>query len=113
LVSVSNNQGNDSVRVTVSVSFDDNKQIQLLAGEQNSNLKVIEKQLDVRVHLRGNQFTISGARADAEIAERLLNELAELIRGGYPLYGSDVLFAIQILTTFLSLPTRGRSLPRA
>ena len=50
------------------------------------------------MHLRGNQFTISGARADAEIAERLLNELAELIRGGYPLYGSDVLFAIQILS---------------
>ena len=98
LAPVPNNHKNDHQGVSLSVSFDDNKQIQLLAGEQNSNLKIIEKQLNVRIHLRGNQFTISGAQADAEIAERLLNELAELIRGGYPLYGSDVLFAVQILS---------------
>lgn len=98
MAQIPNNHKNDLETASVSVSFDDNKQIQLLAGEQNSNLKIIEKQLDVRVHLRGNQFTITGARAGAEIAERLLIELAELIRGGYPLYGSDVLFAVQILS---------------
>jgi phosphate starvation-inducible protein PhoH and related proteins len=98
LAQVPYNHRNDCEATSVQVSFDDNKQIQLLAGEQNSNLKIIEKQLDVRVHLRGNQFTISGPKAGTEIAERLLNELADLIRGGYPLYGSDVLFALQILS---------------
>jgi phosphate starvation-inducible PhoH-like protein len=70
----------------------------LLAGEQNAHLKIIEKQLDVLVHLRGNQLTISGAGPDVEIVERLLHELADLVRGGYPLFESDILFAIQILS---------------
>lgn len=82
----------------IQVSFDDNNIIQLLAGEQNANLKVIENQLRIRVHLRGNQFTLTGPPAETEIGERLLNELADLVRGGYPLYASDVLFAIQILS---------------
>ena len=57
-------------------------------------LKIIETHLDVQVHLRGNQLTVSGARADVEVGERLLNELADLVRGGYPLYEIDILFAI-------------------
>jgi len=74
----------------------------LLAGQQNAHLKIIERQLDVQVHLRGNQLTISGDRADVEIGERLLHELADLVQGGYPLYESDILFAIQILSDNIS-----------
>ena len=78
------NRKNERERTSVQVSFDDNRLLQLLAGEQNAHLKIIEKHLDVRVHLRGNQFTVSGARADVEIGERLLNELADLMRGRLP-----------------------------
>ncbi|MEM5787965.1 MAG: hypothetical protein AAGU11_11660, partial [Syntrophobacteraceae bacterium] len=80
------------------VSFDENRLVQVLAGEQNGNLKAIEKQLEVRVHLRGNLFTVTGARTNVEVAERLLYELADLARSGYPVFGSDVVFAIQILS---------------
>ncbi|MFZ0930183.1 MAG: PhoH family protein [Syntrophobacteraceae bacterium] len=92
------NPRNEPQRTSIQISIDDNGLLQLLAGERNANLKIIERQLDVQVHLRGNQLTVSGDRADAEVAERLLNELADLIRGGYPLYESDILFAIQILS---------------
>lgn len=88
----------DRERTTAQVSFDDNTLIQSLAGQQNANLKVIERQLDLRVHLRGNQFTLSGAKADVQIAERLLNELADLVGSGYPLFESDILFAVKILS---------------
>lgn len=71
--------------------------LQQLAGERNGHLKTVEKQLDVQLHMRGNLITISGARAEVEICERLLEELSDLIRRGYPLYESDILFAIQIL----------------
>ena len=87
---------------SIQVAFDDNRLLQLLAGEQNAHLKIIERQLDVQIHLRGNQLTISGAPADAELVERLLHELAELIQDGYPLYESDILFAIQILSDNIS-----------
>jgi len=83
---------------SIQVAFDDNRLLQLLAGERNAHLKIIERELDVEVHLRGNQLIVTGARADAEIAERLLRELADLIKEGYPLFESDILFAIQILS---------------
>ncbi len=92
------NHRNEPQRTSIQVVFDDNRLLQLLAGERNANLKIIETHLDVQVHLRGNQLTVSGARADVEVGERLLNELADLIRGGHPLYASDILFAIQILS---------------
>lgn len=84
-------------KISVQISFEDNRLVQLLAGEQNNNLKAIEKQLDVRVHLRGNQFTLTGPQGDVELAERLVNELADLVRGGYPIYAGDIVFAAQIL----------------
>lgn len=80
------------------VSFEDNTLVQQLAGEQNAHLKIIERQLGVRIHLRGNQFTIAGDRADVELTERLLGELAELIQRGHPLFGSDILYGIRILS---------------
>ncbi|MFZ2448439.1 MAG: PhoH family protein [Syntrophobacteraceae bacterium] len=98
MAALSCNHKDDRKRVSSQLSFEDNRLVQLLAGEQNSNLKTIEKQVDVRVHLRGNQFSISGAQSEVELVERLLNELADLVRGGYPLYGSDIVFAIQILS---------------
>ncbi|MCL5406159.1 MAG: PhoH family protein [Deltaproteobacteria bacterium] len=88
---------NEPERNSIQVSFDDNNLLQLLAGERNAHLKTIERQLEVKLHLRGNLVTVSGARADIEIGERLLQELSELIRRGYPLYESDILFAVQIL----------------
>jgi phosphate starvation-inducible PhoH-like protein len=83
---------------TTQVSFEDYRVVQQLAGEQNSHLKIIEKQLGVRLHLRGNQFTLSGEPAHVEIAEELLGQLAELIQKGYPLFSSDIVYAIRILS---------------
>jgi len=98
LAQVIHNRRNDRATASSQVEFEDNRLLQLLAGEQNAHLKLIERELDVRAHLRGNQLIISGARADVEIVERLLHELADLLRGGYPLFESDILFAIQILS---------------
>ncbi len=80
------------------LSFDDNLLVQQLAGGQNSHIKIIEKQLDVRVHLRGNQFSITGDPSQVEVAIRLLKELKELIQSGHPLYPSDIVYAIRILS---------------
>lgn len=84
--------------MTSQVTFEDNRLVQQLAGVQNSHLKVIEKQLSVRVHLRGNQFSISGDIPHVKLVEQLLTDLAELIQRGYPLFSSDILYAIRILS---------------
>lgn len=80
------------------LSFDDNMLIQQLAGSHNSHIKIIEKQLGVRIHLRGNQFSITGDEPQVELTIRLLKELKGLIQSGHPLYGSDIVYAIQILS---------------
>ncbi|WP_244085090.1 PhoH family protein [Desulforhabdus sp. TSK] len=80
------------------VAFDDNHLVQQLAGEQNSYLKIIEKQLDIRIHLRGNQFTLSGDKPQVELTERLLHQLMEILQKGYPLFASDILYSIRILS---------------
>jgi phosphate starvation-inducible protein PhoH and related proteins len=86
--------------------FDDNQVVQQLAGEQNSHLKIIEKQLGVRIHQRGNQFVLHGERAIVELGQRLLKELAQLIEKGYPLFGSDIVFAARILSDNLQANLR-------
>jgi phosphate starvation-inducible protein PhoH and related proteins len=87
-----------TVETASQVGFEDNSLIQQLVGEHNSHLKVIEKQLDVRVHLRGNQFSVAGDPVQVELTEQLLKQLADLIRKGYPLFGSDIVYAIRILS---------------
>jgi phosphate starvation-inducible PhoH-like protein len=80
------------------ITFEDNRLVQPLAGEQNSHLKIIEKQLDVKIHLRGNRFTLSGDKPHVELTEQLLKQLGGLVQSGYPLYGSDIVYAIRILS---------------
>ena len=80
------------------LAFDNNQVVQQLAGEQNTHLKIMEKQLGVRIHLRGNQFVLSGEPAMVELGRRLLQELGQVIAKGYPLYSSDIVFAVRILS---------------
>lgn len=88
----------DSLASSQNKVFTDPSVLQDLAGERNSHLKIIEKQLDVRLHVRGTQVTITGDKAHVALAERVLDELESLLRKGYPLYASDVLYAVRILS---------------
>ena len=80
------------------LTFDDNALLQNLCGERNSNLKLIEKALQVKLNLRGDQITLLGEESDVRLAKRVLQELYGLLSEGYPLYPSDVNHAIQILS---------------
>ena len=80
------------------LTFDDNALLQNLCGERNSNLKLIEKSLQVKLSLRGDQITLFGEDSDVKLAKRVLEELYGLLSEGYPLYPSDVTQAIKILS---------------
>jgi phosphate starvation-inducible PhoH-like protein len=82
----------------VTLRFDDNALLLNLCGERNSNLRLIEKGLQVKLNLRGDQITLLGEEAGVKLAQRLLEELYGLLREGYPLYPSDISHAIQILS---------------
>ena len=82
----------------VTLRFDDNALLLNLCGERNSNLRLIEKGLQVKLNLRGDQITLLGEEAGVKLAQRVLEELYGLLREGYPLYPSDINHAIQILS---------------
>ena len=98
LAQANGNRGDRVEKASARLSFDEIGLVQQLAGERNGHLKAIEKQLDVRLHLRGNEFTVEGDKPDVELAARLLQELAELIRSGHPVFGSDIVYAARILS---------------
>ncbi|MBV9592449.1 MAG: PhoH family protein [Actinobacteria bacterium] len=53
-----------------------------LLGSRDELLRVIEKNLDSDIHVRGNEITITGQPADNAVATRLIEELLELVRAG-------------------------------
>jgi phosphate starvation-inducible PhoH-like protein len=82
----------------VVIRIDDNALLLTLCGERNTNLRLIEKALHVKLNLRGDQIVIVGEAAGVQLAQRVLEELYGLLSEGYPLYPSDVNYAIQILS---------------
>jgi phosphate starvation-inducible PhoH-like protein len=82
----------------LTLTFDDNALLQDLCGERNTNLKLIEKVLKVKLKLRGDQITVLGEEPGVKLTQRVLEELYGLLGEGHPLYPSDVNHAIQILS---------------
>jgi phosphate starvation-inducible PhoH-like protein len=82
----------------MNLQFEDIEEAKALFGPHNDHLKAIEKHLEVKVHTKGSNVVIEGDELDVELAGRLLKELQGLLKRGYPIYVSDIDFAIRILS---------------
>ena len=71
---------------------------QALYGERNGHLRYIEQVLDVRIGARGNDLHITGDPQAVDLACDVLQQLADVIRTGYPLSRSDVGRAVTTLS---------------
>ncbi len=69
-----------------------------LFGQQNRNLRQIERLLGVRIGSKGTELNVEGERIQVHLVERLMDELQALLREGYPLYSTDIDYAIRILS---------------
>ena len=56
-----------------------------LYGTYDENLKQLEGQFSVRIRTNGHELIVEGEASDVARAERVLEQLAGLIRGGYKL----------------------------
>lgn len=81
------------------LTFSENASAGQLFGEQNSHLNQIAKCLEVTINARGNSLFIQGDPVSIELAEKILTQLYEIIDSGYPIYSSDVDYAIRILAS--------------
>lgn len=85
------------------LAFPDNELIRTLCGEQNANLRLIEKKIGPSVHIRGNVLLLQGSDWEVELAARVLTQLYELLKAKYPVYVDDVDYAIRILSNDQSM----------
>jgi len=68
-----------------------------LLGQQDAHIRIIEQECGVRIGASGSSLKVTGGHAEQAFTGKLLGELYELIKGGYPIYPSDVEYAIRIL----------------
>jgi phosphate starvation-inducible PhoH-like protein len=78
--------------------FEDNLLATNLFGEQNQHLQQIARSLDIEIHARGNTLNICGDAIVTALAQKLLRQLYGLLEEGYPIYPSDIDYAIRILS---------------
>jgi phosphate starvation-inducible PhoH-like protein len=80
------------------VMFDDLQLANALFGAHSENLKRIARTVGVKINAKGNALTIQGEELNVELSIRVLNELYALLRKGYPLYPTDVDYAIRMIS---------------
>jgi phosphate starvation-inducible PhoH-like protein len=79
------------------LTFEDNALAQALFGEQGQHLRIISRALGVKLQVRGNQITMTGPEPELVLAQRVLNELYDLLQANYPVHPQDVQYAIKII----------------
>jgi phosphate starvation-inducible PhoH-like protein len=79
------------------ITLNDNTTALLLYGDLNKNLAVLEEGTGVAIQVRGSQLTVSGPKHEVDLAVSAIDKLHGLVRAGYPVYPSDVAYALRIL----------------
>jgi phosphate starvation-inducible protein PhoH and related proteins len=86
-----------SIEDSLELHFDDFRHFTDLVGQRDVNIRTIEQELGVRIGVSGTSLKISGGHAEQALAGKLLSELYEMLKRGYPVYASDVEYSIRIL----------------
>jgi phosphate starvation-inducible PhoH-like protein len=68
-----------------------------LLGRNDDHLRTLEGELDVRIVARGHEIMLKGDERQVRKAERALTQLAELVRAGTPLRGTDIRAAARMV----------------
>jgi phosphate starvation-inducible PhoH-like protein len=71
--------------------------VESLFGTYDENLKLLEGQFGVRIRTNGHELIVEGEPADVGRAEKVLEQLAALMRNGYKLAKGDVKTASQLV----------------
>lgn len=70
---------------------------QMLLGNQDKHLKLIEEQLRVSIVTRGEAFFVKGTEEAATHAQDVLTVLHELLKQGLVITGRDVIYATKLV----------------
>jgi phosphate starvation-inducible PhoH-like protein len=80
------------------VQFADHHRFHELLGHHDEHIKTVERAIGVRIGLGDRTLLIEGDPVERELAGRVLKELYGLLEHDYPIYASDVDYAVRILS---------------
>ncbi len=68
-----------------------------MLGQHDAHVRTIEAALGVRIGVTGTSLRITGGHAEQALAGKVIGEVYDLLKHGYPIYPSDVEYAIRII----------------
>ena len=77
--------------------FDNNRDLQLLFGRYDQNLKIIEKELGVRIIRAEDGIKIAGNEPQAQRAGELFNYLMTFVEKGKDVKKADIVYALRLV----------------
>jgi phosphate starvation-inducible PhoH-like protein len=83
---------------TSHLEFNDPRLLRDLLGQHDQHIKILLHALGVRIRVRGSDIEIEGDPLQVELASQIIRQLHGLLEKGYPVYASDVDYAIRILS---------------
>lgn len=83
---------------TEKVIFDDLQIANALFGAHGENLKRVARATGVRINAKSNTLTIQGDYVNIELSKQVLNDLYALLKKGYPLYPTDIDYAVRMVS---------------
>ena len=79
------------------LQFDNNQHLQLLFGRYDQNLKLIEKELGVRILRSEDGIKIVGQEAQAQRASELFSYLMTFVERGKDVKKADIVYALRLV----------------
>jgi phosphate starvation-inducible PhoH-like protein len=89
----------ENVAAPTELRFADPRLFRELLGNHDEHVKTLERHLGVRVDVADGTLTLHGDPVETELGSRVLVQLYGLLESGYPIYASDVDYALRILSS--------------
>ena len=84
---------------TAHLEFQDTRIFRDLLGQHDQHIKILQHTLQVKIRVRGLALEIEGDPLQVELTSQIIKQLYGLLEKGYPVYASDVDYAIRILSS--------------
>lgn len=78
------------------IQLDDNKDLQTLFGKYDQNLKLIEKELNVRIYRQNGGLKIVGERGEVDKACDMFDYLLGIANNGWEVKKRDIVYALKL-----------------
>ncbi len=79
------------------IHFNNNRDLQLLFGRYDVNLKIIEKELGIRIHRSDDGIKIVGSETQTQRASELFNYLMTFVEKGKDVKKADIVYALRLV----------------